>query len=72
VINAAEPIRGLGPGKLSNPAIPNGFGKYTTGTFQSPAGDFQVHFYKNPTTGEVIYGLDYKAVFNKMSGVPKK
>jgi YD repeat-containing protein len=57
------------PGELSNPAIPEGFGKYTTQTFQSPSGDFQAHFYKNPSTGEVFYGLDYKAVFNKMSGV---
>ena len=70
-INNANPIRGLEAGTLSNPNIPAGFGKYTTDVFRSPAGDFQVHFYKNPTTGEVFYGLDYKAVFNNMSGVPK-
>lgn len=70
-ISSAKAVPGLGPGQLSNPAIPPGFGKYTTETFQSPAGNFQVHFYKNPTTGEVFYGLDYKAVFNNMSGVPK-
>ncbi len=57
---------------LNNPAIPKGFGKYTTDTFRSSAGDFQMHFYKNPTTGEVFYGLDYKAIFNNMSGAPKK
>nr|WP_249744583.1 filamentous hemagglutinin N-terminal domain-containing protein [Burkholderia pyrrocinia] len=60
------------PGSMGNPAIPVGVGKYTTSTYQSPAGDFQVHFYMNPTTGQVYYGLDYKAIFNKMSGVPKK
>jgi hypothetical protein len=51
------------PGTLGNPAIPAGFGKFTTGTFQSPAGRFQVHFYMNPATREVFYGLDYKTVF---------
>ncbi|MDO8653461.1 MAG: RHS repeat-associated core domain-containing protein [Undibacterium sp.] len=69
-INSAKAVKNLGPGQLSNPAIPSGFGKYTTGTFQSPAGDFQMHFYKN-STGQVFYGLDYKAIFNSMSGVPK-
>lgn len=71
-INNAKVIRGLEPGRLNNPAIPPGFGKYTTDTFKSPAGDFQMHFYMNPTTNEVFYGLDYKAIFNSMSGVPKK
>ncbi len=56
---------------MGNPAIPEGFGKYTTSTYQSPAGNFQVHFYMNPTTGQVYYGLDYKAIFNNVSGVPK-
>ena len=70
VIKGADQI--IAPSELMNPNIPSGFGKYTTSTFQSPAGDFQIHFYKNPTTGEVFYGLDYKAVFNNMSGVPKK
>ncbi|KKB60838.1 hypothetical protein WM40_26870, partial [Robbsia andropogonis] len=59
------------PGSMGNPAIPEGFGKYTTSTYQSPAGNFQVHYYMNPTTGQVYYGLDYKAIFNNMSGVPK-
>ncbi len=71
-INSADIIRGLGVGRLNNPAIPEGFGKYTTDIFRSPAGDFQMHFYKNSATGEVFYGLDYKAIFNSMSGVPKK
>jgi len=52
------------PGELGNPAIPQGFGKYTTPTFDSPSGPFQVHFYQNPTTGEIWTGLDYKTVFN--------
>jgi len=56
------------PGTLSNPAIPEGFGKYTTETFASPSGPFQAHFYMNPSTGEVFYGLDYKAVFNTAFG----
>lgn len=65
----AQPVRNLGPGQLNNPAIPSGFGKYTTETFQSPAGNFQTHFYMNPATKEVFYGLDYKTIFNSMSGV---
>jgi hypothetical protein len=56
------------PGTLSNPAIPEGFGKYTTETFASPSGPLPAHFYMNPTTGEVFYGLDYKAVFNTAFG----
>jgi len=72
VLDEAIPVPRLGPGQLSNPAIPAGYGKYTTGTYQSPYGDFQVHFYMNPETQEVFYGLDYKSVFNDMSGVPKK
>jgi hypothetical protein len=71
-IQNARPILGLEPGKLKNLDIPKEFGKYTTETYHSPTGDFQVHFYKNPSSGEVLYDLDYKAVFNKMSGVPKK
>ena len=71
-IKGAKAVPGLEAGMVNNPAIPAGFGKYTTGTFQSPAGDFQMHFYMNPTTNEVFYGMDYKAVFNSMSGVPKK
>jgi hypothetical protein len=40
------------------------WGKYTTPTFQSPVGDFQVHFYMNNLTGEIDYGYDYKVVLN--------
>ena len=40
------------------------WGKYTTRTFPSPYGPFQVHFYYNSVTGEVFYGMDYKVVFN--------
>jgi hypothetical protein len=68
-IAASKAVPNLGPGQLSNPAIPSGFGKYTTETFQSQAGNFQVHFYMNPKTNEVFYGLDYKSIFNSMSGV---
>lgn len=50
--------------RLGNPAIPEGFSKFVTETFRSPSGPFQTHFYMNPTTGEVFYGLDYKSVFN--------
>lgn len=53
---------------INNSEIPKGFSKYSTGTFQSPAGNFQIHFYKNPKTGEVFYGKDYKAKFNSKSG----
>jgi RHS repeat-associated protein len=55
----------IAAGTLGNPAIPTGFGKYATQTFASPSGPFQVHFYMNPPTGTVFYGLDYKAVFNQ-------
>jgi hypothetical protein len=54
------------PGSLGNPEIPSEFGKYTTQTFASPSGPFQVHFYMNPSSGETFYGLDYKAVFNSL------
>jgi hypothetical protein len=39
--------------------------KYSTQTFQSPAGPFQVHFYRNAVTGAVNYEYDYKVVFNR-------
>ncbi len=54
----------IAPGQLGNPAIPSGFGKYTTETFASPSGPFQVHFYMNHSNGAIYYGMDYKAVFN--------
>ncbi|WP_206606024.1 hypothetical protein [Steroidobacter cummioxidans] len=61
-INGAIEI--IPAGALGNPAIPAGFAKFTTETFKSPAGPFQVHFYMNPATREVFYGLDYKVIFN--------
>ena len=56
------------PGRLGNPAIPQGFGKFSTQTFQSPSGPFQVHFYMNPSTGKTFYGLDFKAIVNGEQG----
>lgn len=61
----------IGQEKMRNPQIPKGFGKYSTNSFQSPSGSFQVHFYKNSATGEVLYGADYKSVLNAMSGGKK-
>lgn len=49
---------------LGNLNIPADFSKWSTRTFQSPSGDFQAHFYKNSTTGEIFNGLDYKINFN--------
>lgn len=40
------------------------WGKYTSQTFHSPSGPFQVHYYFNPATGRVNYDFDYKVVFN--------
>ena len=40
------------------------WGKYTTPSFNSPSGPFQVHFYMNPATGAVHYLDDFKVVFN--------
>jgi hypothetical protein len=53
------------PGELGNPSLPGGVGKFATPSFRSPSGSFQVHFYMNPTTGSVFYGVDYKTVFAK-------
>ncbi|MBW1596835.1 polymorphic toxin-type HINT domain-containing protein [Streptomyces sp. JJ38] len=39
--------------------------KYSTETHQSPYGDYQVHYYMNRTSGEVMYGFDYKVVMNR-------
>jgi hypothetical protein len=49
-------------GKLGNPAIPAGVAKYSTETFGANGRRWQVHFYMNPVTQKVYYGLDYKAV----------
>jgi RHS repeat-associated protein len=69
-INSSRQI--IAPGELGNPAIPQGVGKYATSTFQSPSGDFQVHYYMNPTTMKPYYELDYKTIFNagKPVGAP--
>jgi RHS repeat-associated protein len=40
------------------------WGKYSTKTYRSPSGPFQVHFYYNKTTGRMDYGVDYKVKFN--------
>ncbi|HYJ83641.1 MAG TPA: RHS repeat-associated core domain-containing protein, partial [Allosphingosinicella sp.] len=37
----------LDESEINNPNIPAGLSKYSTPTYQSPSGDFQVHFYKN-------------------------
>jgi hypothetical protein len=39
------------------------WGKYTTQTFRSPSGPFQVHFYFNATESRVFYDMDFKSVF---------
>ena len=51
--------------KLGNEAISQGFDKYTTPTYQTPSGPAQTHFYMNPNTSEVYYGLDYKSILLK-------
>jgi hypothetical protein len=70
IANSREIINGtqLGNKQLVSELTSNGsdladWGKYTTQTFRSPSGPFQVHFYYNSVTGEPFYGLDYKAVF---------
>jgi hypothetical protein len=50
---------------LRNPAIPQGLAKFSTQTFNSPSGLFQVHFYANPQTMAPFYELDYKVLFNQ-------
>jgi len=58
----------ISPGQISNPAVPPGFAKYSTPTFPSPSGNFQVHFYRNPVTNQQFYDLDYKVIFQKGIG----
>ena len=41
-----------------------GTNPFSAGTFQSPSGNFQVHFYMDPATLEPFYSVDYKAVFS--------
>jgi RHS repeat-associated protein len=54
--------------EIGNPNVPSGISKFETQTFQSPSGDFRVHFYMNQQTGIPYYGLDYKTVFNRGLG----
>ncbi|MDO8392219.1 MAG: hypothetical protein Q7V57_17225 [Actinomycetota bacterium] len=72
VIDASTEIipgTGLSNGQLIKNLTADGssladWGKYTTPTYNSPSGPFQVHFYMNPSTGVVHYLDDYKVVFN--------
>ena len=66
--------RPSGSSKIENPEVIRAltadgsniadWAKYTTQTFKSPSGSFQVHFYVNSKTGALNYTIDYKAVFN--------
>lgn len=38
--------------------------KFTTQSFESPAGPFQVRFYRNATTGATNYTIDYKVLIS--------
>jgi RHS repeat-associated protein len=51
--------------EIGNPGVPQGFAKYSTSSYQSPSGDFQVHFYYNVSTSKAFYDLDYKVKFNQ-------
>jgi RHS repeat-associated protein len=72
VIDSAELI--IAGDNLKNPAVVrtltadgskiHDWGKYSTKTYRSPSGPFQVHFYYNETTGRVNYDIDYKVKFN--------
>ncbi|MFI6699366.1 RHS repeat domain-containing protein [Streptomyces sp. NPDC050509] len=46
------------------------WGKYSTVTHQSPYGDYQVHYYMNRESGEVLYDYDYKVVMNRRGSTP--
>ncbi|GAA2786601.1 hypothetical protein GCM10010521_75520 [Streptomyces rameus] len=46
------------------------WGKYSTETHQSPYGDYQVHYYMNRVSGEVMYDYDYKVVMNRRGSAP--
>jgi YD repeat-containing protein len=54
--------------QLRNAEIPAGMDKFSTSTYQSPSGNFQIHFYMNSTSGATFYGLDFKAVFSGVGG----
>ncbi|MGW5256488.1 RHS repeat domain-containing protein [Streptomyces sp. NPDC004012] len=73
--DAIDASREVIPGEsLGNKALQQRFaesggaaqwGKYSTPTYQSPYGPYQVHFYHNSTSGEVMYDFDYKVVMNR-------
>ncbi|MFD7770917.1 polymorphic toxin-type HINT domain-containing protein [Streptomyces sp. NPDC059787] len=46
------------------------WGKYSTETHQSPYGDYQVHYYMNRVSGEIMYDFDYKVVMNRRGSAP--
>ena len=46
------------PGNLAD------WGKYETTPIHTDAGLARMHFYHNPVTGDLYYGMDYKAVFD--------
>jgi hypothetical protein len=72
VINGSDPI--IAGSRLGNQRVVQAltadgskiedWAKYSTKTFKSPAGPFQVHFYHNEVTGTTNYDIDYKAIFN--------
>lgn len=40
------------------------WGKYETQSVMSPIGPYKVHFYYNPVTNDMYFGMDYKTIFN--------
>ncbi|MGY4900155.1 RHS repeat domain-containing protein [Micromonospora aurantiaca (nom. illeg.)] len=64
----------IGGDKLNNPKVIEAltadgsdisdWGKYTSQTYESLDGPFQVHFYHNPVTGATNYSIDAKIVYN--------
>lgn len=50
------------PLNLNNPDLPKDITKYTTGTFDSPSGPFEVHYYRD-ADGNPFYDMDYKVKF---------
>ena len=71
VIQGARPI--VSGSRIGNPDVVKtltadgskiaDWAKFTTQSFQSPSGPFQVHFYRNTVTGATNYALDYKVMF---------
>ncbi|MEV8376574.1 DUF6531 domain-containing protein [Kribbella sp. NPDC056861] len=56
-----KPLRNV---LISDGSDINDWAKYSTKTYRSSQGPFQVHFYYNPVTGRVHYDTDYKVIFN--------